>query len=260
VYFLLEKAGLDCTLYKASQVKALPGRPKTGKLDSAWLAVITERGSLQGSFVPPEDVRRLRTCTRYRRHLVQALTAEKQRAEKLQEDAHLKLSSVLADIHGASGRAMLEAIIAGQRDPAALAQLARGVTRRKLRQRAGPDRRDRRRHDPLPHPRPPGLLGQAGTRRQRVRRPAQGQGSRTRKPLLRRHPRRGRRQRRPHPDLPRRQVPPPHPPHAQAQGPARHHAHPARQPTAQTTVGCFRLPAKGEIFGTGTYAPTRERA
>jgi transposase len=134
VYFLLEKAGLDCTLYKASQVKALPGRPKTDKLDSAWLALITERGALQGSFVPPEDVRRLRTCTRYRRHLVQARTAEKQRAEKLLEDAHLKLSSVLADIHGASGRAMLSAIIAGERDAAALAQLARGVARRKLRQ------------------------------------------------------------------------------------------------------------------------------
>jgi len=134
VYFLLEKAGLDCTLYKASQVKALPGRPKTDKLDSAWLAVITERGSLQGSFVPPEDIRRLRTCTRYRRHLVQARTAQKQRAEKLLEDAHLKLSSVLTDIHGASGRDMLSAIIAGERDPAVLAQLARGMARRKLRQ------------------------------------------------------------------------------------------------------------------------------
>jgi transposase len=134
VYFLLEKAGLDCTLYKASQVKALPGRPKTDRLDSAWLAVITERGSLQGSFVPPEDVRRLRACTRYRRHLVQARTAQKQRVEKLLEDAHLKLSTVLSDIHGVSGRAMLAAIIAGERDPRALARLARGLARRKLRQ------------------------------------------------------------------------------------------------------------------------------
>jgi transposase len=64
VYFLLEREGLDCELYHASQVKALPGRPKTGKLDSAWLARITERGSMAGSFVPPEDIRRLRTHAR----------------------------------------------------------------------------------------------------------------------------------------------------------------------------------------------------
>ena len=92
VYFLLEREGFDCLLYQASQVKALPGRPKTDKLDSAWLARITEQGSLAGSFVPPEDIRRLRTHTRYRRRLIQARTAEKERCEKLLEDAHLKLS------------------------------------------------------------------------------------------------------------------------------------------------------------------------
>ena len=97
-----------------------------------WLARITERGSLPSSFVPPAPIRRLRTCTRYRRHLTQARTAEKQRAEKLLEDAHLKLSSVISDIHGVSGRAMLEAIIAGQRRPGALAQLARGSMRGKI--------------------------------------------------------------------------------------------------------------------------------
>jgi len=131
VYFLLEREGFDCLLYHSSQVKALPGRPKTDKLDSAWLAKVTERGSLAGSFVPPEDIRRLRTHTRYRRRLIQARTAEKQRCEKLLEDAHLKLSSVISDIHGASGRDMLRAIIAGQRNPRALADLARGVMRRK---------------------------------------------------------------------------------------------------------------------------------
>jgi transposase len=119
-------------LYHASQVKGLPGRPKTDKLDSAWLAVITERGALQGSFVPSEDIRRLRACTRYRRHLTRERTAEKQRAEKLLEDAHLKLSSVLSDIHGVSGRAMLEAIIAGERNPKTLAQLARARARAKI--------------------------------------------------------------------------------------------------------------------------------
>jgi transposase len=131
VYFLLEQQGLDLLLYQASQVKALPGRPKTDKLDSAWLARVTEQGSLAGSFVPPEDIRRLRTHARYRRKLAQARTAEKQRCEKLLEDAHLKLSSVISDIHGVSGRAMLRAVIAGERNPKILAGLARGVMRRK---------------------------------------------------------------------------------------------------------------------------------
>jgi transposase len=132
VFFLLEREGFDCVLYQASQVKALPGRPKTDKLDSAWLAKITERGMLAGSFVPPEDIRRLRTHTRYRRRLVQVRTAEKQRCEKLLEDAHLKLSSVISDIHGVSGRDMLAAIIAGERNPAVLAQLARRRMRSKI--------------------------------------------------------------------------------------------------------------------------------
>ena len=84
--------------------------------------------------MPPEDIRRLRTHTRYRRKLTQARTAEKQRAEKLLEDAHLKLSGVISDIHGVSGRDMLAAVIAGERNPKALADLARGVMRRKLAQ------------------------------------------------------------------------------------------------------------------------------
>ena len=134
VYFLLEREGFDCQLYHAAQVKALPGRPKTDKLDSAWLARITERGQLPSSFVPPEDIRRLRTHTRYRRHLTQARTSEMARAEKLLEDAHLKLSSVISDIHGVSGRDMLNAIIAGERNPKVLAQMARTRMRGKIRQ------------------------------------------------------------------------------------------------------------------------------
>ena len=87
VFFLLERLGFECLLYQASQVKALPGRPKTGKLDSVWLARITEAGSLAGSFVPPEEMSsRLRTHTRYRRKLVQMRTAQKERSEKLLED------------------------------------------------------------------------------------------------------------------------------------------------------------------------------
>jgi transposase len=132
VFFLLESRGLDCELYNAAQVKALPGRPKTDRADSVWLARITERGMISSSFVPPEPIRRLRTHTRYRRHLTQARTAEKQRVEKLLEDGHLKLSSVITDIHGKSGRAMLEAIAAGQRNPKALAQLALGKMRPKI--------------------------------------------------------------------------------------------------------------------------------
>ena len=90
VLFLLESQGFDCDLYNAAQVKALPGRPKTDLLtDSIWLARITERGMISSSFVPPEDIRRLRPHTRYRRHLTQARTAEKQRVEKLLEDALL---------------------------------------------------------------------------------------------------------------------------------------------------------------------------
>jgi transposase len=133
VSFLLESRGFDCELYNAAQVKALPGRPKTDRADSIWLAKITERGMIASSFVPPEPIRRLRTHTRYRRHLTQARTAEKQRVEKLLEDGHLKLSSVISDIHGVSGRDMLDALAAGQRDPHALAAMARGKMRGKIR-------------------------------------------------------------------------------------------------------------------------------
>jgi transposase len=133
VFFLLESRGFDCDLYNAAQVRALPGRPKTDRADSIWLAKITERGMIAASFVPPEPIRRLRTHTRYRRHLTQARTAEKQRVEKLLEDGHLKLSSVISDIHGVSGRDMLDALAAGQRDPHALAAMARGKMRGKIR-------------------------------------------------------------------------------------------------------------------------------
>jgi transposase len=87
---------------------------------------------ISSSFVPPGPIRRLRTHTRYRRHLTQARTAEKQRVEKLLEDGHLKLPPVISDIHGVSGPDMLNALVAGQRDPKALAQLARGTMRGKI--------------------------------------------------------------------------------------------------------------------------------
>jgi transposase len=131
-FFVLEAQGFDCELYNAGQVKALPGRPKTDRADSIWLAKIVERGMIASSFVPPEPIRRLRTHTRYRRHLTQACTSEKQRVEKLLEDAHVKLSSLISDLFGVSGRHMLDAIIAGERNPKVLAQLARAPCARRF--------------------------------------------------------------------------------------------------------------------------------
>jgi transposase len=132
VFYLLEAHGFDTWLVNARDVKHLPGRPKTDKLDAVWLAKVAERQMIRPSFVPPPQIRQLRDVTRCRADLVAARTAEKQRAEKLLEDAQIKLSVVVSDIFGVSGRQMLAALIAGQRDPTALAQLARGVMRRKI--------------------------------------------------------------------------------------------------------------------------------
>jgi transposase len=131
-FYLLEAHGLECWLVNARDVKHLPGRPKTDRLDAVWLCKVAERGMLRPSFVPPPAIRRLRDLTRYRADLVGVRTAEKNRVEKLLEDAQLKLSVVAADIFGVSGRAMLDALVAGERDPKALAQLARTRMRAKL--------------------------------------------------------------------------------------------------------------------------------
>ena len=131
-FYLLEAAGFDTWLVNARDVKHLPGRPKTDKLDAVWLAKVAERQMIRPSFVPPPQIRQLRDVTRYRADLVAARTAEKQRVEKLLEDAQIKLSVVVSDIFGVSGRQMLAAMIDGQRDPKALAQLARGVMRGKI--------------------------------------------------------------------------------------------------------------------------------
>jgi transposase len=132
VFYLLEAEGFTCWLLNARHVKNVPGRPKTDKLDAIWLAKVVERGMCSPSLVQPRDIRRLRDLTRYRRTLIRERTAEKQRVEKLLEDAQIKLSSVVSDIFGMSGRAMLEAMIAGERNPRALAQLAIGRMRAKL--------------------------------------------------------------------------------------------------------------------------------
>jgi transposase len=132
VFYLLEAAGFETWLVNAKDVKHLPGRPKTDKLDCIWLCKVAERQMIRPSFVPPPPFRKLRDLTRYRADLVAARTAEKNRVEKLLEDAQIKLSVVVSDIFGASGRDMLAALVAGERNPKVLAQLARHTMRKKI--------------------------------------------------------------------------------------------------------------------------------
>ena len=129
-FYLLEDS-FETWLVNAGDVKHLPGRPKTDRLDAVWLCKVAERQMLQPSFVPPPPIRILRDLTRYRVDLVTARTAEKQRVEKLLEDAQIKLSVVVSDIFGVSGREMMAALIAGERDPRVLAEMARGKMRSK---------------------------------------------------------------------------------------------------------------------------------
>src|SRR4029453_2993184 len=117
IYYLLEAHGFETWLVHARDVKHPPGRPKTDTLDAVWLAKLAERQMLRPSFVPPRPIRQLRDLTRYRADLVAVRAAEKQRVEKLLEDAQIKLSVVASDLFGVSGRAMLAALLAGERDP-----------------------------------------------------------------------------------------------------------------------------------------------
>ena len=130
-YYLLEDLpGVQVLLVNARHVKNLPGR-KTDVADATWLAQLGAHGLVAGSFVPPAPIRALRDLTRTRTAVTRERGREAQRLEKLLEDAGIKLSSVASDILGVSGRAMLEALIAGQRDPDVLA----GLARRRLRAR-----------------------------------------------------------------------------------------------------------------------------
>jgi transposase len=131
-FYLLEAHGFDVWLVNAKDVKHLPGRPKTDRLDAVWLCKVTERQMLRPSFVPPVPIRRLRDLTRYRIALVSDQGREKNRVEKLLEDAQIKLSVVASDIFGVSGRHMMAALIAGERNPQVLAQLARSSMRTKI--------------------------------------------------------------------------------------------------------------------------------
>lgn len=129
-FYLLEDA-LNVQLVNARQVKAMPGR-KTDVSDAVWLAQLAECGLLRASFVPPEPIRQLRDLTRYRSVLADERSREAQRLEKELEDAGIKLSMFATDILGVSGRAILEALIAGERDPQVLADMAKGRMRSKI--------------------------------------------------------------------------------------------------------------------------------
>ena len=126
-FYLLEDRGLTVWLVNPRDVKNVPARPKTDKLDAIWLAKLAERGMMRASFVPPAPVRRLRDLTRLRRTLVEERTRYRQRVADVLQDACVKLADPregLTDLFGVSGRAILAALVAGQRDPATLAALA----------------------------------------------------------------------------------------------------------------------------------------
>jgi transposase len=130
VYTLLETE-FECWLLNAQHLRNVPGR-KTDVADAAWIAQLVAHGLVRSSFVPPKEIRELRELTRYRKSMIQERSREAQRLHKTLEGAGIKISSVASDILGVSGRAMLQALIAGTHDPDVLAELARGRLRKKL--------------------------------------------------------------------------------------------------------------------------------
>jgi transposase len=127
VYYLLEEV-VECWLRNPQHLKTVPGR-KSDVCDAAWIAQLVECGLVRPSFVPPPPIRRLRDLTRYRAALIHDRTRQVQRLHNVLEDAGIKLSLVATDILGVSGRAMITALIDGERDPHRLAGLARGKLR-----------------------------------------------------------------------------------------------------------------------------------
>lgn len=121
VYTVLEE-GRTIVLVNPQHMKAVPGR-KTDVKDAEWLADLLQHGLLRASFIPPAPVRALRELTRHRRTLVQERVQVANRVQKVLESANLKLASVASNVLGVSGRAMLDALVAGNDDPAALAEL-----------------------------------------------------------------------------------------------------------------------------------------
>ncbi|MFJ4786650.1 IS110 family transposase [Streptomyces sp. NPDC088794] len=129
VFYLLEN-DIECWLLNARHMKNVPGR-KTDVADSEWICKMVEHGLVRPSFVPPPAIRQLRDLTRYRTEVIRERTREAQRLEKLLEDSGIKLSAVVSDLLGKSARAMLEALIAGERNPTILAEMALASMRTK---------------------------------------------------------------------------------------------------------------------------------
>ncbi|MEU1520549.1 IS110 family transposase [Streptomyces sp. NPDC005811] len=129
VFYLLEN-DIECWLLNARHMKNVPGR-KTDVADSEWICKMVEHGLVRHSFVPPPAIRQLRDLTRYRTEVIRERTREAQRLEKLLEDSGIKLSAVVSDLLGKSARAMLEALIAGERNPEVLAEMALASMRSK---------------------------------------------------------------------------------------------------------------------------------
>jgi transposase len=121
----------ECWLLNARHLRNVPGR-KTDVADAAWIAQLVEHGLVKPSFVPPKEIRELRNLTRYRKAQIEERTREAQRLDKVLQDAGIKLSSVASDVLGASGKAMLAALVKGTTDPETLADLAKGLLRKKL--------------------------------------------------------------------------------------------------------------------------------
>ena len=130
VFHLLEGT-FEVILVNAKHVKQVPGR-KTDVNDAEWLAELLSYGLLRASYIPPKPQRDLRDLTRYRVNLVQERARVVNRLQKVLEHANIKLASVASDVMGVSGRAMLEALVAGNEDPAAMAELAKGRLRNKM--------------------------------------------------------------------------------------------------------------------------------
>lgn len=132
VWHVLEERGrYELMLVNPRHVRNLPGR-KTDAGDASWLAQLLECGLLRGSFIATKEMARLRDLTRYRTKLIQERTREIQRVQKLLEDANVKLDSVISDVMGKSAREMLDALIAGEADVEAMAQMARTRMRAKI--------------------------------------------------------------------------------------------------------------------------------
>ena len=130
-YVLEERGALRCCWSTPATSRSCPAARPTSVMPPGCVSC-SECGLLRGSFVPPPAIRQLRDLTRYRKRLVQAHTAEVQRIQKTLEDAGIKLDSVATDVLGVSGRAILKALVAGERDPKTLAELAKGKLRKKL--------------------------------------------------------------------------------------------------------------------------------